>query len=113
VLAKIAKVNGISSTYRTNFLFQVEYDNFMSSKYDNEDKKEEINVHRVKSLRVHLMDRRLRKNLIILCGCWMASTFSYYMILFYMKYLPGNIFENTIYSSIADTVGYLFTGILF
>lgn len=43
----------------------------------------------------------------------MASTFSYYMILFYMKYLPGNIFTNTIYCSTADVIGYLFTGILF
>jgi hypothetical protein len=30
-----------------------------------------------------------------------------------MKYVPGNIFENTIYSSTADTIGYLATGILF
>ena len=30
-----------------------------------------------------------------------------------MKYVPGNIFENTIYSSAADTIGYLATGILY
>lgn len=43
----------------------------------------------------------------------MASTFSYYLVLFYMKYLPGSIYENTIFCSSADTAGYLLTGILF
>jgi len=87
----------------------------MSSKYENDSiRKDSVRIRgQSKPLSKHLQDPKLKKNLVILCGCWMASTFSYYMILFNMKYLPGNIFENTIYCSSADTIGYLFTGILF
>lgn len=113
VIGTIAKVNR-SKAYRPQYLFQQEYDFFMSSKYDNDTiRKDSKPKGTSKPLKKHLQDAKLKQNLAILCGCWMASTFSYYMILFYMKYLPGNIFVNTIYCSSADTIGYLFTGILF
>lgn len=55
----------------------------------------------------------VKRNIIILAGCWMVSCFCYYLILFYIQYIPGNIFENTIYSAAADTSGYVLTGVLF
>ena len=37
---------------------------------------------------------------------WTTSSLNYYMILFFLKYIPGNIYVNTSLSCIADLFGY-------
>ena len=44
-------------------------------------------------------------NLISVTLCFCIVSFSYYMIGFYMKYVGGNIFINTIASGISETIG--------
>ncbi|CDW91268.1 organic cation [Stylonychia lemnae] len=110
VITKIARVNGVKN-FRFTQLFQQEVDLLMSSKQDVSLLKQKKPQSR--SIMIYLQDKLLKRNLTILCGCWLASTFSYYMILFYMKYLPGNIYSNTIFCSTADAAGYFFTGVLF
>eukprot|EP00347_Sterkiella_histriomuscorum_P007109 403350227 len=125
VIKQIALVNGVKN-FQFKQLFQQEVDYLIQSKYqddnnnnttmnmtrNNENQQQRRNSQN-KTVARYLRDRNIKRNLAILSGCWMASTFSYYLVLFYMKYLPGNIFENTIFCSSADTAGYLFTGILF
>ena len=40
---------------------------------------------------------------------WIGSSFDYYLISFYMKYVPGNIFVNTAVSSISELTAYIFS----
>lgn len=44
-------------------------------------------------------------NMIALTMCWIAISFSRYLIAFNMKHLPGNIFVNAGFSPCADIVG--------
>ena len=39
-----------------------------------------------------------------------TASFDYYLIGFYMKYIPGNIFVNTIMSSVAECIATFTTG---
>ncbi len=55
----------------------------------------------------------IRRNLFIMIAVWFTSILSWYMIVFYMKYIPGNIYENSIAVSSADTMGYVLTGFMF
>ncbi len=62
---------------------------------------------------VHLKNPITRSNLIVISCFWVASNFGYYLIMFNMKHLAGNIFTNTIFCSTADVLGYFTTGIIF
>lgn len=46
--------------------------------------------------------RRHLINLLILVYVWIASSFNIYLVTYELKYLPGNIFKNTLYSSVVD-----------
>lgn len=48
-----------------------------------------------------------------MCYMWASTSFSYYMISLYMKYLPGNIYNNTIVSGVAEFLAYGLGGILY
>ena len=61
----------------------------------------------------YLKNKSIRKNLIILMGCWFATCFTQCVMLYYMKYIPGNIFGNTMFNSIAETSGYLLSGVAY
>ena len=37
---------------------------------------------------------------------WAFTSFSYYLIIFKLKSLPGNIFVNSIFTSIANALGH-------
>lgn len=43
---------------------------------------------------------------------WTSSSFNYYIITFYLKYVPGNIFVNTSLSCIAEIFSYICSGIV-
>lgn len=38
--------------------------------------------------------------------------FNYYLITFYLKYFPGNIFENSLYFALSDLLAYAISGII-
>jgi MFS transporter, OCT family, solute carrier family 22 (organic cation transporter), member 4/5 len=44
---------------------------------------------------------------------WMCCSFSYYMIIFYLKYLPGDIYNNSLSSSGTDLVASICGGALY
>ena len=41
---------------------------------------------------------------------WTASSFNYYLMSFFLKYIPGNIYENTSISSGAEITAYITSG---
>lgn len=44
-------------------------------------------------------------NLIVVIMCFVFVSFNYYMVNFFMKYVGGNIFINTLLSSISESIG--------
>jgi hypothetical protein len=79
--------------------FIEEEDNYQHSHYGF--------IHRVRSNKV------IERNLIIMAGCWLVGCFCYYLMTFYVKYIPGNIFQNVTFSASADIIGFIATGITF
>ena len=51
-------------------------------------------------------------NLILMCVLWSASTFNYYLLTFFLKYIPGNIYTNTAISNASELVAYAASGYL-
>lgn len=51
-------------------------------------------------------------NLAIMSMLWTASSFNYYLITFFLKYIPGNIFLNTSLASISEIIAYAASGVL-
>ena len=43
---------------------------------------------------------------------WSAGSFNYYIITFYLKYIPGNVYVNTSLSCIAEVLAYIGSGLL-
>eukprot|EP00355_Strombidium_rassoulzadegani_P001705 CAMPEP_0168609360 /NCGR_PEP_ID=MMETSP0449_2-20121227/1158_1 /TAXON_ID=1082188 /ORGANISM="Strombidium rassoulzadegani, Strain ras09" /LENGTH=176 /DNA_ID=CAMNT_0008649485 /DNA_START=826 /DNA_END=1353 /DNA_ORIENTATION=+ len=59
-----------------------------------------------------LRDKVQRTNLFVMVLAWGASSFCFYILGFYMKYIPGDIFINTIITSFCDAVSSIVTGII-
>ena len=57
-------------------------------------------------------DKAMLMNLILMAIFWTASSFNYYIITFYLKYIPGNVFVNTSLSCIAEVFAYIGSGFL-
>ena len=43
--------------------------------------------------------------------CWMSTSFTYYLVIFLVKYLPGNLYTNQVVSGFS-VLGYLFVPFL-
>ena len=59
-----------------------------------------------------MKDRIYRINLFIIIFSWVASSFCFYIIGFYIKYIPGSVFSNVIVTSIADGLSSITAGII-
>jgi hypothetical protein len=44
------------------------------------------------------------KSLIAVLGIWMYSSFNYYLIGYYVKYFPGDVFVNFLMMTIAEVI---------
>lgn len=56
-------------------------------------------------------DPVLRRNLIASCFCWLFASFNFYMITFYLKYFPGNIYINSLTFAGSDAVAQFSSGV--
>ena len=59
---------------------------------------------------------RIRKhliNLILMIWMWVASSFSFYLISFQIKYIKGDVFVNTIVSASTEILGFLVSGLIY
>ena len=59
-----------------------------------------------------LKDSIYRMNLIVMILSWIASSFCFFIIGFYIKYIPGDIYSNIIATSIADGASSIAAGII-
>lgn len=59
---------------------------------------------------IFLKDRLNLTNLGIFIFLFSSASFNYYLINFYLKYIPGNVYVNTIVASIAEFVSTLIAG---
>jgi hypothetical protein len=48
-------------------------------------------------------------NLVIMNVAWSSTSFGYYLISYYLKYLPGDIFANVIWASLAEILSSFFS----
>ena len=51
--------------------------------------------------------------MLVLLFLWVVSAFDYYLINFQLKYIDGDIYTNTIVSSVSEVTAYLVTGALY
>ena len=59
---------------------------------------------------------RIRKhliNLILMIWMWVASSFSFYLISFQIKYIKGDVFVNTVVSASTEILGFLVSGLIY
>jgi hypothetical protein len=54
----------------------------------------------------------IRNNLIVMTSCWLVCAFNLYMISFYVKYIPGSFYMNSMAKGIAEIVGFTAAGIV-
>lgn len=59
-----------------------------------------------------MADNKLKVNLICSCMVWLHGSFNFYLITFYLKSFPGNIFVNSMCFASADIIAYLCTGLV-
>ena len=43
---------------------------------------------------------------------WISTSFDYYEIMFFLKYIPGNIYTNTSISNISELIAYVASGFI-
>ena len=58
------------------------------------------------------LEIQIRNNLIGQCIIWSMSVFGTYLIMFYSKYFPGNIYVNYSIPAIADVIYTLYIKVL-
>lgn len=56
-------------------------------------------------------DPVLKTNLWASCLLYSEASFNFYLLTFYLKYFPGNLFENSTYFACSDLIAYVLTGI--
>ncbi len=55
-------------------------------------------------LRVLYGSKQHRRSLFAVCGLWVYSAFNYYLIGYYVKYFPGDVFVNFMTMTIAEVI---------
>ena len=64
------------------------------------------------SFRVYFRQCLNLTNLVIFVYLFCSASFNYYLINFYMKYIPGNVFKNSIVASLSEAVSTLVSGLI-
>ena len=54
----------------------------------------------------------LRINLLCSCMIWLHGSYNFYLITFYLKYFPGNVYVNAMCFATADMIAYLSSGMV-
>ena len=54
----------------------------------------------------------LRTNLWSAVILYVEATFNYYLLTFYLKYFPGNVFANNVYFASSDLIAFFSAGVM-
>ena len=79
---------------------------------DKKDKQNAETSAKKGPFRQMMADRTTRHNLLASMVLWIMSSFNFYLVTFYLKYFPGNIFQSTLCFAFSDLFGYIFSGLL-
>lgn len=60
-----------------------------------------------------LRQGRIIQNLLVMGYMWGCTSFCQYLIMIYVKYLPGNIYTNSITSNISQNIAALLAGAVY
>ena len=77
--------------------------------------KKELNAEgkaEVDSFRVYFKKCQNLTNLLIFIYLACTASFVYYLINFYLKYIPGNTYINTIVATLAEAISALLSGLI-
>lgn len=55
---------------------------------------------------------RLKINLVCSCMVWLHASFNFYLITFYLKSFPGNMYVNSMCFASADMIAYMSCGVV-
>ena len=58
-------------------------------------------------------DKLTKNNLWASCLLYSEASFNFFLLTFYLKYFPGNLFENSVYFACSDLMAYLLAGLFF
>ena len=61
----------------------------------------------------YLKQRDIQINLLVMTYMWGTVSFTYYLISFQLKYLPGDVYNNSMASSASELLAYILGGILY
>lgn len=61
----------------------------------------------------YLRQRIIWQNMIVMAYMWAATSFTYYMISFQLKYLPGNVYNNSLASGLSEMVAIAIAGFMY
>jgi len=64
--------------------------------------KERMHEHTVATFKDIMSESKHRRNLIALIAIWVTTSFNYYLITFQLKYIEGDVYINTLVSSLSD-----------
>ena len=59
-----------------------------------------------------LMNKQFLINFISVTFAWITSVYAYYLISFYVKYIPGDMYTNVIVASLSEVVSCLISGVI-
>lgn len=85
----------------------------MSSASNSDDEEEEIEVPTSVMARPGLFRGRTGVNLILMVILWVITLFSYSLINFYLKHLPGSIYINLTVSGFSEILAHVIVGAFF
>ena len=111
VIRTIAKVNGSNMSH--GYVIDEEVKFLTSSKKQRqrkaiEEQETEVDLSTGQSefsVVTALKDSTIFINFIVVLVCFSVVSFNYYMISFYLKYVGGNIFINTLSSTVSECIG--------
>jgi len=66
-----------------------------------------------KSASFYLSQPDILINVIVMSLSWLASSFNYYMVAFLLKYFPGNVFINSVVSSLSEAFATALAGVIY
>ncbi|CDW80967.1 organic cation [Stylonychia lemnae] len=101
---------------RRRRLMSVQIDEFRKSPGNNVQNKtaESVKSQKLPNHSIYnlIQNRLYLLNLVLMSITWASSTFTYYMVGFYIKYIPGDIFNMVIVSSMAELFACLISGVV-
>eukprot|EP00347_Sterkiella_histriomuscorum_P021446 403333947 len=107
----IAIKNGKSKDTALDFIFVEEQLQEKIIQSDDSTYIKEVNENQSEqSIKQLCTNNILRSNLVFSSFIWCSIMFNYYILAFYIKYFPGNVYENTLALVFSDLVAYIISG---